>query len=255
MVVRLMEGLKRQSKSSRVFRSRKAAALPHCPQLAGSCPLSGPFRLLRLPLRRGPLGGRRCSRPYPFLWFASGCRRGAVAVSAVPSSAPATPSLRTERFFPSDLVHRPSSFPAVSPPLRRREFFHRFSLFLWYNRGEWDRGGGGPGDRGRRRRQGCARRAGDLRYRSAFAAVAVKAEACGNLVTVHMQRGQSVKKGNLLLTIDPRPYQAALDQAQANLEQDEAEVVTDGQPQLCSRARVAVKNQAKPAAAPQRATP
>lgn len=90
---------------------RRAAALPHGPQLPGSRPLSGPFRFLRLPLRRGPLGGRRCLRAYPSARYASGCRRGAAAVSAVQYSGPASPLLRTERFLPLNLVRRPSSFP------------------------------------------------------------------------------------------------------------------------------------------------
>ena len=52
--------------------------------------------------------------------------------------------------------------------------------------------------------------------------VEVKALAGGQLAKVWFQEGADVRKGALLFTIDPRPYQAALAQAQANLERDEA---------------------------------
>jgi multidrug efflux system membrane fusion protein len=45
----------------------------------------------------------------------------------------------------------------------------------------------------------------------------------GELVRVHFTEGQDVKKGSLLFTIDPRPYEAALKQAEANLERDVAQ--------------------------------
>jgi len=41
---------------------------------------------------------------------------------------------------------------------------------------------------------------------------------------VHFKEGQSVKKGDLLFTIDPRPQQSALDQAKANLARDAAQL-------------------------------
>ena len=41
---------------------------------------------------------------------------------------------------------------------------------------------------------------------------------------VHFQEGQEVKQGDLLFTIDPRPAQAALDQARAALERDTAQL-------------------------------
>ena len=41
----------------------------------------------------------------------------------------------------------------------------------------------------------------------------------GNLTGVYFQQGQEVKRDDLLFTIDPKPYEAALKQAQATLEQ------------------------------------
>lgn len=48
-------------------------------------------------------------------------------------------------------------------------------------------------------------------------AVAVRSQVTGTLQTVHFTPGQEVKKGDLLFTIDPRPLQAALREAEANL--------------------------------------
>ena len=53
-----------------------------------------------------------------------------------------------------------------------------------------------------------------------YATVAVKAQVGGTLDKVHFQKGKNVKKGELLFTIDPRPYKAALEEAQANLARD-----------------------------------
>ncbi len=44
----------------------------------------------------------------------------------------------------------------------------------------------------------------------------------GQLQEVHFKEGDFVRKGQLLLTIDPRPFQAALAQAQAALARDKA---------------------------------
>lgn len=52
--------------------------------------------------------------------------------------------------------------------------------------------------------------------------VAVKALASGQLEKVWFREGEDVRRGQTLFTIDPRPYQAALAQAQANLARDEA---------------------------------
>jgi multidrug efflux system membrane fusion protein len=56
----------------------------------------------------------------------------------------------------------------------------------------------------------------------AVASVAVKAQVGGQITRVAFREGQDVGKGDLLLTIDPRPYEAELAQAKANLERDRA---------------------------------
>jgi membrane fusion protein, multidrug efflux system len=47
--------------------------------------------------------------------------------------------------------------------------------------------------------------------------IAVRSQVEGTLQAVHFTPGQEVKKGDLLFTIDPRPLQATLSQAEANL--------------------------------------
>ena len=58
----------------------------------------------------------------------------------------------------------------------------------------------------------------------ALATVSVTPQVQGQITQVHFQEGQIVKAGDPLFTIDPRPYQAALEQAQANLERDQAQL-------------------------------
>lgn len=52
--------------------------------------------------------------------------------------------------------------------------------------------------------------------------VAVLARVGGELTGVHFTEGQEVQKGQVLFTLDPRPYQAALAQAQAAVARDKA---------------------------------
>ena len=55
-----------------------------------------------------------------------------------------------------------------------------------------------------------------------LATVDVRPQVTGVLVKIAFQEGQMVKAGSLLAQIDPRPYQAALDSAQGQLEKDQA---------------------------------
>ena len=58
----------------------------------------------------------------------------------------------------------------------------------------------------------------------AYSVVSVRAQVGGELMRVHIKEGQDVKKGDLLFTIDPRVYEAALAQAQATLARDRGNV-------------------------------
>ena len=57
----------------------------------------------------------------------------------------------------------------------------------------------------------------------AYSTVSIKAQINGILETVHFREGQDVKKGQLLFTIDRRPFVAALKQARAALARDAAQ--------------------------------
>jgi multidrug efflux system membrane fusion protein len=52
--------------------------------------------------------------------------------------------------------------------------------------------------------------------------VTVRSRVDGEVIKVDFKQGQMVKEGDILVQIDPRPYQAALDQALAKKDQDEA---------------------------------
>ena len=59
----------------------------------------------------------------------------------------------------------------------------------------------------------------------AYNSVAIKSRVDGQIVRVEFKEGQDVKEGDLLFQIDPRAYQAALEQAQATKQKDEANLV------------------------------
>jgi multidrug efflux system membrane fusion protein len=55
--------------------------------------------------------------------------------------------------------------------------------------------------------------------------VAVRSQVSGTLTRVAFQEGDEVQRGQLLFQIDARPFQAALDQARANLAKDRAQLL------------------------------
>ena len=57
----------------------------------------------------------------------------------------------------------------------------------------------------------------------AYSSVSVKPQVAGQLTAVHFKEGQDVKAGDLLFSLDARPFQATLDQAQADLARDKAQ--------------------------------
>jgi multidrug efflux system membrane fusion protein len=58
----------------------------------------------------------------------------------------------------------------------------------------------------------------------AYSTIAVKSQVTGILTDVNFTEGQMVKKGDLILTIDPRTSEAALKVAMANLNKDEVQL-------------------------------
>lgn len=58
----------------------------------------------------------------------------------------------------------------------------------------------------------------------AFSTVSVRAQITGPLLKVHFTEGDFVKKNDLLFTIDPRPFEASLREAEANLLKSEAQL-------------------------------
>src|SRR5437870_6418935 len=57
---------------------------------------------------------------------------------------------------------------------------------------------------------------------AAYETVQVQAQVSGQIIARHFQDGSDVKQGHPLFTIDPRPYQATLDQAKAQAALDQA---------------------------------
>lgn len=58
----------------------------------------------------------------------------------------------------------------------------------------------------------------------AYATVNVKSRVDGQLLAAHFKEGQLVQAGDPLLTLDPKPFQAELDQAKAALARDRAQL-------------------------------
>jgi len=56
----------------------------------------------------------------------------------------------------------------------------------------------------------------------AYSSITVKSRIPGQIMQVYFKEGNDVKKGTPLFMIDPRPYEAILKQAEANLERDMA---------------------------------
>lgn len=56
----------------------------------------------------------------------------------------------------------------------------------------------------------------------AYSTVSIESQVAGIVSAVHYTQGQFVKKGDLLVSLDDRPFQAALALAQANLAKDKA---------------------------------
>jgi multidrug efflux system membrane fusion protein len=59
----------------------------------------------------------------------------------------------------------------------------------------------------------------------AYSNIAVKTMVAGELQQVHFTEGQDVRKGDLLFTIDERPFRTDLEQSEANLARDKAMLV------------------------------
>jgi multidrug efflux system membrane fusion protein len=57
-----------------------------------------------------------------------------------------------------------------------------------------------------------------------YSTVSVKPQLAGAVNQAFFKEGQDVKKGDLLFTLDARPYQAALQQLEANLARDQAQL-------------------------------
>jgi membrane fusion protein, multidrug efflux system len=58
----------------------------------------------------------------------------------------------------------------------------------------------------------------------AYNMVAIKSRVDGQIVKVDFKEGQDIKTGEPLFQVDPRPFQAALEQAQAAKQKDEAQL-------------------------------
>ena len=57
---------------------------------------------------------------------------------------------------------------------------------------------------------------------SPFATVAVRSQVDGMVQSMHFREGDLLEPGDLMFTIDPRPFEASLNEAKANLDRDQA---------------------------------
>ena len=74
----------------------------------------------------------------------------------------------------------------------------------------------------------------------AFSTVAVRSQVTGEMKAVNFTQGDDVQGGQVLFTLDPRPLEAALNQAEANLQRDtanlaNAKVIADRMDELVER--------------------
>ena len=76
---------------------------------------------------------------------------------------------------------------------------------------------------------------------TALNTVAIRAQVNGQIISINFRQGQDVKQGDVLAKIDPAPLQAALDQAVAKKNQDQAQLV-DAQKDLVRFATLVRKN-------------
>jgi multidrug efflux system membrane fusion protein len=60
----------------------------------------------------------------------------------------------------------------------------------------------------------------------AYSTVSIRSQITGPIMQVHFSEGQEVKVGDLLFTIDSRPWETLLNQAQANSKRDEANLLS-----------------------------
>jgi multidrug efflux system membrane fusion protein len=59
----------------------------------------------------------------------------------------------------------------------------------------------------------------------AISTVTIKSQVDGQVIRVHFEEGQSVRKGDVLFTLDPAPFEATLRQAEAVLARDTAQLL------------------------------
>jgi membrane fusion protein, multidrug efflux system len=60
----------------------------------------------------------------------------------------------------------------------------------------------------------------------AHSLVLIRSQITGPITEVHFREGQEVRAGDPLFTIDPRPFEAALNLAEANQKRDEAQLIS-----------------------------